>query len=375
MSNLFGKTWTRRELLEHVGDVTQLGGIRTSTLNDGNERGVRTVEMRTATGLRFVVLPDRGMDIGEADFAGQSICWRSGTGDVAPAFFESTGRGWLRGFAGGLLTTCGLTYLGPAGTDDGEVLGQHGRVSYLPARNVLADGEWQSDEYVMWVQGKVSETTSVTPKLTVARKIMTRLGANSLTIEDRIENEGHSPSPFMMLYHFNFGFPLLGEETVLVSPTASVVTADRQKMENPDSYRRFQKPAAGFKDSVLRHEVIPDAEGWVTVALTNRARQLGAYIRYRAAELPHLWQWTMLGQGVYTVALEPANCWMEPRAEARKRGELKFLAPGEVANHRLEVGVCTSEEELQKLEEEISFSVRSTRRVPLDASKSAFPAS
>lgn len=95
------------------------------------------------------------------------------------------------------------------------------------------------------------------------------------------------------------------------------------------------------------------------MALINRARELGAYIRYRAAELPHLWQWTMLGQGVYTVALEPANCWMEPRAEARKRGELKFLAPGEVANHRLEIGVCTSEEELQKLEERVRSSLRS----------------
>ena len=162
MTNLFGRMWTRRELMERVGDISQLGGIRTSTLNDGNENGVRTVEVRTGTGFRFVVLPDRGMDISEADYAGRSLCWRSGTGDVAPAFFEPTGRGWLRGFSGGLLTTCGLTYLGPAATDEGETLGQHGRISYIPARNVLADGEWRENEYAMWVQGKVSETTSVT---------------------------------------------------------------------------------------------------------------------------------------------------------------------------------------------------------------------
>ena len=111
MANLFGRSWTRRELMERVGEISQLGGIRTSTLNDGNENGVRTVEVCTGTGFRFVVLPDRGMDISTADHAGRSLCWRSGTGDVAPAFFESTGRGWLRGFSGGLLTTCGLTYM------------------------------------------------------------------------------------------------------------------------------------------------------------------------------------------------------------------------------------------------------------------------
>ena len=105
MSHLFGRNWTRRELMERVGDISQLGGIRNLTLNDGNENGVRAVEVRSGTGFRFVVLPDRGMDISEADHAGRLLCWRSSTGDVAPAFFEPPGRGWLRGFFGGLLTT------------------------------------------------------------------------------------------------------------------------------------------------------------------------------------------------------------------------------------------------------------------------------
>jgi hypothetical protein len=350
MANLFGRNWTRRELMERVGDISQLGGIRTATLNDGNENSVRTVEVRTGTGFRFVVLPDRGMDISEADHAGRSLCWRSGTGDVAPAFFEPVGRGWLRGFFGGLLVTCGLTYVGPSGTDEGETLGQHGRISFIPARNVQADGEWQGDEYVMWVRGKVSETTSMTPKLTMTRKISTRLGANSVTVEDTVENEGHTPSPFMMLYHLNFGFPLVSAETELLSPTRSVVTMAREKVTDPDLYRRFQNPVAGFQDSVLRHEVVPGSDGYVTAALINKGMApFGAYVRYLQKELPHLWQWTMLAQGVYTLVLEPANCWIEPRSEARKRGELKFLEPGQVISQHLEIGVCTSREEVEGL--------------------------
>ena len=125
------------------------------------------------------------------------------------------------------------------------------------------------------------------PKLTMARKISTRLGANSLTVEDTIENEGHTSSPFMMLYHFNFGFPLLNDETLLISPTSSVVTTNREKVENPDLYRRFQNPTSAFQDSVLRHEVVPDAEGYVTVALINRGTNpFGAYVKFRCKELP-----------------------------------------------------------------------------------------
>jgi hypothetical protein len=52
-------------------------------------------------------------------------------------------------------------------------------------------------------------------------------------------------------------------------------------------------------------------------------------------ELPHFWQWKMLRKGAYTVALEPANCRPEQRSKARKRGELKFLKPGEVVRTML----------------------------------------
>jgi len=354
MIHLFGKSWTRRELMERVGDISQLGGIRNVTLNDGSENGVRAVDVRTGTGFRFVVLLDRGLDISEAEHAGRSLCWRSSTGDVAPAFFEPEGVGWLRGFFGGLLTTCGLTYLGPPGTDKGEALGLHGRISYIPARNVYVGGEWQGDEYVMWVQGKVSETTSVTPKLTMARKISTRLGVNTLSIEDTIENEGHEPSPFMMLYHINFGFPVVSREAVLLSPSKNVVTVAREKVSEPDQYRRFQDPAAGFQQMVFRHEMVADTDGYVTVALINKGLGgIGVYVRYRLMELPHFFQWKMLARGVYTVALEPANCWVEPRAEARQRGELNFLEPGQVVQHHVEVGVCTSPPEIEKLEKRV----------------------
>jgi hypothetical protein len=66
----------------------------------------------------------------------------------------------------------------------------------------------------------------------------------------------------------------------------------------------------------------------------------------------------MLAQGVYTVALEPANCWIEQRAEARKRGGLKFLEPGQIVSHRLEVGVLTSKEQIEGLQNSVpSFDV------------------
>lgn len=357
MAELFGRKWTRQELIEHIGDLSQLGGIRNMTLNDGNENGVRAIEVRTGSGFRFTVLPDRGMDICEAEYAGRSLCWRSYTGNVAPGFFEPSGTGWLRGFFGGLLTTCGLTYVGPPGTDEGEALGLHGRVSNIPARNVCADYEWEEDECMIWVQGRVSECSSVGPKLTMKRRIMTRLGSNSLAIEDIVENEGHEPAPFMMLYHMNFGFPLVAANTVLLSPTKRAFFRGGDEATNPDVFRHFYDPQTSFHEVVFRHEMAADADGYVTAALVNRAAAspLAAYVRYRMKQLPHLWQWKMLAKGAYTVALEPSNCWVEPRAEARKQTRLLFLNPGESVQHRVEIGVCASPEAIGELEARTSL--------------------
>ena len=145
MVTLFGRAWDRTDLLRLVGDVRQVGGARSVVLDDGPERGVRAIDVATGTGLSFSILPDRGLDVFRADFQGASLAWISPTGPVAPAFFEPEGLGWLRGFYGGLLVTCGLTYAGPP-NKDGKDLGLHGRASYTPAYDVGITQEWDGDE-------------------------------------------------------------------------------------------------------------------------------------------------------------------------------------------------------------------------------------
>ncbi len=139
MATLFGRAMTRNYILERVGDISQIGGVRVVELADGRERGVRAAQFRTASGLDFTVLIDRGMDIDRADYKGTPLCWRSATQSAHPAYFEPEGLQWLRSFFGGLLTTCGLTYAGHPTTDEGEELGLHGRISNVPARNIQVE--------------------------------------------------------------------------------------------------------------------------------------------------------------------------------------------------------------------------------------------
>jgi Domain of unknown function (DUF4432) len=339
MVELFGRQWTRTDLLQRVGDISQLGGARLVTLSEGPESGVQVAEVRTGSGLAFNVLPGRGMDIGFAEFRGIPLCWRSSTGEVAAPKYEAEGDGWLLGFSGGLMVTCGLTTAGWPSTDHGQALPLHGRASYLQARNVHVDGDWSDDDYVMWVQGRTRETTALGEDVRLTRRVSVRLGDSRLFIDDTLENLGHVKAPLMLAYHINIGFPLLDEDSELISSSVEMepITDDREAALA--NYARYGPPQHDWQPTVLVHRVRANADGWARTAFVNRRLGPGLYIKQHPEELPFLWQWKQLGHGAYVAGVEPANCFGRGRADDRTRGTLQFLEPGSQRNHSLEIGV------------------------------------
>lgn len=353
MVDLYGRSWTRRELARHVGRDSQLGGVRLGELLDASAHGVRVADVDTGSGLTYTVLLDRAMDIGVARFKGASLTWDSATGPAHPAYFEPQGYGWLRTFHGGLVVTCGLTTAGAPSVDEGEALGLHGRISHTPAGNVWADGAWRGDEYEMWVRGKMRQAVVFGENLLVDRRIWSRLGESKIMIRDVVTNEAYQRTPHMLLYHVNFGFPLIAEGTELLAPSRDVRPRDEVAAPGLDAHNRYEAPIDGYREQVFYHDLAADADGYVTMALVNRAfaggRGLGVYLRYRQAELPLFTQWKMVGAGTYVTGLEPANCLVEGRDRDRERGLLQYLEPGESREYLLEIGVLEGTEEIDAL--------------------------
>jgi len=365
MARLFGREMSRKEILRRVGDLSQLGGVRLLRLEDGPEAGVRAIDFRTGSGLNFTVLPDRGMDISWAEYKGMPLCWHSATGQVGPWFYEPEGFGWLRSFYGGLLVTCGLTYMGPP-CEDPEAenpvssapccdtsriyLGLHGRASNIPARNVKADGEWRGDEFLMWAEGRVREAIVFGEVLELRRRVEAFLGERRLFVRDFVENVGYVKAPLMILYHINLGFPVLEEGSRLLAPVEGVEPRDEEARRGLEEFDRFSGPVGGFREQVYFLELRPDPEGFVKVALVNERLGLGVYVKYRKEQLPKFVEWKMMGEGVYVVGVEPANSLVLGRAEVRRRGELDILSPGERREFELEIGVLDGLDEIREFE-------------------------
>lgn len=351
MAKVFGHSYTRSDLLQRVGDISQFAGVRIVELSDGFERGVRAAEIRTGTGFDFTVLVDRGMDIGCAAYRGASLAWRSPTTAIGPAFFEPENKGWLRGFHGGLVSTCGLTYLGAPCNDEGQNLGLHGRVSFIPATHFAYGGAWAQDEYDVWVTGQVREASVFGENLVLERRITARMGESKLSIADRLTNEGFQSAPLMLLYHVNLGFPVVDAQSELLTPSADVKPRDECAAMGLGQFNRFQSPTSEYSEQVFYHRLKSDEAGYAQVALVNRAfgdkQGLGVYLRYRVAELPYLVQWKMMGLGHYVCGLEPSTNLVEGRSKERQEGRLQFLEPGEARSYEVEIGVLASQSEIE----------------------------
>jgi hypothetical protein len=331
MPTLWGHTYTRSNLLRHIGDMRQLASLQPIELSDGRERGVRGVNVRNAAGLEFTVITDRGMSLTDLHFHGVPLPFISSVDVAHPAYAEHTGLGWLRTWPAGFSTPCGLTQVGSPGNDNGEELGLHGRIGSLPASHVKCDEAWHGDDYVLSVEGTIHQTAVFGENLVLQRRIWTMLDQPRLWIEDTIENRGFSPAPLMFLQHFNLGFPLVDTTARLELPQHTTEPRDEAARSGLEHYREFSGPSAGFAEQVFYHDLTPDQSDNVEVRFVNPAfnanQGLGVALRYSKSEYPILVQWKMMGEGLYVVGLEPANCHVEGRAAERARGTLHMIEP------------------------------------------------
>jgi len=271
----------RLELMKRVGSVEQVGGVREFILNDGKNRGVRAIEVNTGN-LRFTVLPDRGMDIAQADYKCHALSWISKTGITDSRFYEKDGLNFLRGFYGGLVTTCGLKNIGgPVGE-----YGLHDRIANTPAEKVSVFADWIGDDYVIKISGQVRQSKVFGENLVLKRTITTKLFDDSFTLEDTVLNEGFEDENVALAYHCNFGYPLVDEGAKITNVPADIA--------------EISGPIHGKKEECIGIPLDGDIQ---TVGIENGT--IGAYITYKRNTLPDFLVWKMLGESEYVVGLEP----------------------------------------------------------------------
>ena len=352
MPDLFGKPMKPEALSPRVGRMDQVAGARPFVFDDGPARGMRGIDVWTGSGLTFTVLPDRGLDIGEARFAGRALAWQSAVGNARPERFEPAGFGWLKTFHGGLVTTCGLRHFGaPDADESGEAWGLHGRASSLAAEDVAVERGWERGEYVIRIRGRMAEAEVFKPTLVLERTITTAMGSREIRIADRVSNVSRRTSTAMLLYHINLGWPLLAEKSRLLVNIASIKGVTEHAQRSAGLHTEMLPPTPDFFEMTYMMEPKAGRDGLCRAALANPDLDGGTAlsIEWPKKALPYAMEWKMMGQGEYVLGIEPANCPFPPRAKLRESRRMPMLAPGRSIKVNLVLRVHRGADELKAL--------------------------
>ncbi|MCF2501128.1 MULTISPECIES: aldose 1-epimerase family protein [Dyadobacter] len=333
---------------DKVSNHAQIGGIETSVLDNGAGRGTRIAWINTGAGLRFKVVIDRAMDIAEAFYNQHSLAWLSHGGITYPQPFSDKGIDWLRTFGGGLLTTCGLTHVGGPESDKFGDRGLHGLISNSPAEIVsIIQPEPRAGKLQMSITGIIRETKPFGPSLELRRTISATLGQPGIRIHDEVTNKGNTPSPHMLLYHFNFGWPLADEGTDILWRGK---WHPRHGEENAKIFKEgndFKKCPAPLEDhlgsgeEVALVDIEADIFGDSVCGLYNEKIGLAVGLKFKKEQLPWMANWQHWGKGEYVTGLEPSTHPLTGQAKAREDKTLIFIGPEETKVYDLELNVMT----------------------------------
>lgn len=331
--------------------------IKRQTLRGGVREGVDTIEIDNGA-VKFSVVPMRGMGLWKAWAGDTEYGWKSAVkGPVHPQYvpvLDPNGLGWLEGFDE-LLCRCGLISNGAPDFDDTGRLRYplHGRIANLPASRVEVAVDETSGELA--VRGIVDEARFLFHQLRLETTYSTKVGENRIRITDKVTNLSGNPAESQMLYHINFGPPVLDAGAKLIAPVKAIVPRDPRAAEGMQGWENYPAPQAGFAEQVYFFDLVADSKGQVPVLLKNAHGTAGVCLRYRREQLPcfTLWKNTAAEADGYVTGLEPGTNYPNPRSFEGEQGRFVILAPGASVTFELELELMSDTKAIAACEAEI----------------------
>jgi hypothetical protein len=315
-----------------VGGPAKGYAVRKQRLRGGKRDGVDVVEIDNGT-FRFVVLLTRGMGLWRAWLGDLQLGWRSPIhGPVHPNLVpiaEGSGVGWLSGFDE-LMCRCGLESNGAPEFDaQGRLLWPlHGRVANLPAHRVELEIDGDTGEIKL--AGTVDESRFHFQKLQLTTEYRTQSGERGLRWTDTVSNHSSLPGEVELLYHVNFGPPLLDAGARAVLPAKTVVPRDARAGEGIAHWDHYSADEPGYAEQVYYFELAADEQGRTQTLLRNAHGNQGVSLHFDARELPRftLWKDTAATADGYVTGFEPGVNFPNVRSYEKEQKRVVLLPPG-----------------------------------------------
>ena len=221
-------------------------------LHGGRQEGLHQLTIDNGA-IRLALLPERGMGLWKAWAGETEIGWQSPVdGPVHPQWVplhEPSGLGWLEGFDE-LLVRCGLYSNGaPEHDNTGRLLYPlHGKIAQSPAHHLEVAIDKERGEII--VRGIVDERRFLFYHLQLVSTVRLHPQSTTISIEDQVTNLSAKASEMQLLYHINFGPPLLPPGGKLVLAAKRIAPRDLEGAKDTDQWATYAPPTANFQERV-----------------------------------------------------------------------------------------------------------------------------
>ena len=327
--------------------------VELRTLHGGRQEGVQVIDVQNGV-MKFTIVPTRGFEIWKASVGDLRLGWDSPVKEIIhPSYIrlnDNGGRGWVAGF-GGLMVRGGLASFGNPVQDGDQQLTLHGHVDYIPASHV--DVRYEATPVPRLVfRGVVNDFQTFGSQLQLTSEISTVIGKPEIVFDDTVANLSDAPQEMQLLYHTNFGTPLLGAGAEFVAPVKKVQPINAVSAAGDlVGWNRYTGPhGAGYAAQVFNMALYSDVSGMTKAMLKSPDGGRGVLMSFDTHGLPYmsLWKNEVTMKGGYVTGLEPGTGFPNTRPEERAAGRVPVLKGGEVYRTHLSITGLTSKGEVGK---------------------------
>ncbi len=331
--------------------------IEQKVLHGGKQEGSKVLILTSQNGLTIALSPSRGMDLLHVNGHGVRLGWDSPVQEVVnPAYMNlesRNGTGWLEGF-NEMMVRCGFEWTGHPVSKDGVLYTLHGKAGNTPASKVEVTVDDRAPHEIR-IRGLLKEATFKKAKLETWTELRYVPGSDSFTVDDVLTNQADYPHDYQIIYHSNFGTPILEKEARFIAPLKSVSPFNDYAKKGLKGWDSYGAPTKDFDEMVFNLVPKADASGKTVAALINSKGDKGASIEFDTRQLPLLTLWKntdTLKQG-YVTGIEPGTNYAYPVTIEKQQGRVKQLQPGQSTGFTLTYTLLKDAGAVQEVEQRV----------------------
>ena len=230
----------------------------------------------------------------------------------------------------------------------------HGRAQNTPVSKLFVEVEDQAP-FTIIIRGLIKENTFKKSNFETWVTIRHVPGSKEFTVHDILTNLSDYDRDYQIIYHSNFGTPILEQGAKFVAPVKEISPFNEYAATGLKNWQTYQGPTKGFDEMVYNIFPYSDANNQTQVMLTNNASDKGVGIAFNTQQLPVLTLWKntdTLKQG-YVTGIEPGTSFAYPVTIEREQKRVPQLGAGKSTEFILTYSLLSNKEEVANYDAKI----------------------